>query len=154
MLSSFPRKQAGVGLIEILVTLLILAVGFLGMAALQANALRLGHSAYVRTQASVLAYDIIDRIRANPTVAQGGGYDIAIGDSGSDVDTCEAAACNTATLATYDKQQWLFLLQSQLPKGDGTVSVAGGRVTVTVQWDESRGQAAQTLATETVEALL
>jgi|GEM_PF-749886 len=56
---------AGFSLIEVLVAMFILAVGLLGLAALQAQGLRSGSAALVRTQATILANEIIDQMRAN-----------------------------------------------------------------------------------------
>ncbi len=61
-----PLRSAGFSIIEVLVALLVLAIGLLGLAALQAQGLRFNHDAYVRTQATHLASDIIDRMRVNP----------------------------------------------------------------------------------------
>lgn len=59
------NKQEGVGLIEVMVTALILSTSLLGLAALQSRALQYNHSAYMRSQANILAYDLLDRIRAS-----------------------------------------------------------------------------------------
>ena len=61
------RRESGFSLIEVLVALLVLSIGLLGLAALQAQGLRFNHDAYVRTQATNLAYDIVDRMRVNNT---------------------------------------------------------------------------------------
>lgn len=55
----------GFSLLEVLVSLLILGVGLLGLAALQTRGLKFNHDAYVRSQATILAYDIMDKMRAN-----------------------------------------------------------------------------------------
>lgn len=60
-----PHGQRGVTLIEILITLLVLAVGLLGLAALQSVSLRAGQISLNRTQAVNLAYEVIDHARAN-----------------------------------------------------------------------------------------
>jgi len=57
--------QSGVTLIEILITLLVLAVGLLGLAALQGLSLQAGQTSLARTQATNLAYEVIDHARAN-----------------------------------------------------------------------------------------
>lgn len=57
--------QRGFSLIEVLVAMLILAIGLLGLAALQTQGVRFNHDAYVRTNATVLAYDIVDKMRLN-----------------------------------------------------------------------------------------
>ena len=60
------RTQTGIGLIEVLVSVLILAIGLLGAAALQLNSLKYTDSSTMSSQASFIAYDMMDRIRANP----------------------------------------------------------------------------------------
>ncbi len=58
-------RQSGVTLIEILITLLVLAIGLLGLAALQGGALQSGQSSLYRTQATNLSYEITDYVRAH-----------------------------------------------------------------------------------------
>ncbi|WP_428036008.1 type IV pilus modification protein PilV [Amphritea sp.] len=148
------RQQKGVGMIEVLVALVIISVSMLGLAALQINSVRFNNQAYLRSQATYLAYDIIDRMRANKDEANAGSYSISIGDDSNGSTACETGNCSTAALAAYDKAQWLNTLKTELPKGDGTVSMAGDKITVSVQWDQSQGQAAETVQTYTLEALL
>ena len=59
------RSQAGFSLIEVLVAMLILAIGLLGLAALQTQGVRFNNDAYIRTQGTTIAYDIIDKMRVN-----------------------------------------------------------------------------------------
>ncbi len=59
------RTNKGFTLIEVLVTMLVMAVGLLGIAALQFKGLQYSHDAYIRSQINFLAYDIADRIRLN-----------------------------------------------------------------------------------------
>ena len=59
------RHSAGMTLIEVLVTLVIISVGLLGVAALQLTTVRNNYDAYVRSQAAVMASDMLDRMRAN-----------------------------------------------------------------------------------------
>ena len=59
------NKNTGFTLIEVLIAMLVLAVGLLGLAALQASSLRNAQSAYNRSLATELAYDLADRMRAN-----------------------------------------------------------------------------------------
>ncbi|MCL1635129.1 type IV pilus modification protein PilV [Luteimonas sp. SX5] len=59
------RMQRGFSMIEVLVTLVILAFGLLGFALLQTMNLRYTQSANHRTQATNLAYDLLDQMRAN-----------------------------------------------------------------------------------------
>ena len=77
------RRQRGFSLIEVLIAILVLAIGLLGMANMQASGMRCTHGAYLRTQATVLGDDILDSMRANVTAARGGSYDVAFGANGT-----------------------------------------------------------------------
>ena len=75
------QKQTGFSMVETLVALFVLAVGILGLSSLHATSMRGGSSSYYRSQAVMIAYDAMDRMRSNRTVALAGSYNIAIGDS-------------------------------------------------------------------------
>ena len=63
--NSFLNRSHGFSMIEVLVTLLVLSIGLLGLAAMQVRSIKNTHSAYLRSQATYLAYDMLDRMRAN-----------------------------------------------------------------------------------------
>ena len=65
-----PNHAAGASLLEVLVTVVLLSVGLLGIAGTQTIGLKNVANASLRTQASVLAYDIVDRMRANRIAAE------------------------------------------------------------------------------------
>ncbi len=141
-----PLSQTrGFSMIEILVTVVVLSIGLLGLAGMQLTGLKYNHSAYLRSQATLLASDIIDRMRANREMARQGNYDIAIGTSASSI-TCTAATanCSPAELAAADLAEWKQQLKDLLPAGDGaitrTVNGSETRFTVTIQWDDTRGE--------------
>jgi len=58
-------KTTGFTLIEVLVAVVVLAGGLLGLAALQVTSLSSNQTAYNRSQATQLAYDIADRMRTH-----------------------------------------------------------------------------------------
>lgn len=132
-----PGLVRGVGLIEVLVAIAILAFGLLGIAALQATALRNSQSSYDRSQAVALSYSILDRMRANLDAARIGGYDIP--------KTCSPPA--TGDQVANDLHDWIGDIQSTLRDDNacGTIKcLATGSVRthmciVTIQWDDSRG---------------
>jgi type IV pilus assembly protein PilV len=134
---SSRKRMRGISLIEMLVALLVLSFGLLGLAGLQANSLRNNTSAFYRTQANALAFDIMDRMRGNKNLALANGYDIGIGAAASS----PSGTVNTADkIRTLDLHEWKRVLRL-LPSGDGSVSCASAtRVcVVTVQWDDTRG---------------
>lgn len=121
-------REGGFSLVEVLVALLVLSIGLLGLAGLQAGSVRANHGAYLRSQATALGYDMLDRMRANRTSALNGNYDVAMSAS---------APTSTTTLADKDKAGWLDSLDTTLPGGDGSVATNGKRVTITVQWSDA-----------------
>lgn len=119
-------RTGGFTLVEVLVALLVLSLGVLGIAGLQATSLRNKNNAYLRTQANILAYDIVDRMRANRSAVLSSSYNISLG----------ATPTGSSTAAT-DLSQWKSDLSSYLTNGDGAVScTSAGLCSVTVQWDE------------------
>lgn len=124
------RAARGFTLIEALVALIVLSIGLLGVAGMQIAGLRNNMSAASRTQASYLADDIIDRMRANNTAARGGKYEVL---------TMGATITGTTT-AALDVQTWVAELQT-LPGGQGTINVdpATNIATVVIKWLDSRG---------------
>ncbi len=144
MLITKPSKyhQNGFSLIELLVAVVVLSIGMLGLAGLQATGLQHNHSANYRSTATVLAYSIVDSMRANRVGAGDGLYNITL---------AESAPTGTA-IYDQDLSIWLGELAARLPSGDGAVdsvtNVVGTvqliTVTVTVQWDDRRGGGSET----------
>ena len=137
-------KQSGFTLLEILVAMLVMAIGLLGLAGLMTSSMRNNLSASHRTQATWMAYDIVDRMRANRASAVTGGYTTAMGTAA----TCSAAA-PTGTVPAQDIAAWKNQLACALPAGNGSVAVntATRVATVVIQWNDSRGN--QGLANQT-----
>lgn len=147
-----PGRQRGITMIEVLVTVIVLAIGLLGLAGLQLNSLRFTHSAYQSSQATVMANDIMDRMRANRPAAETGVYDIALGTTpGSSSCQGVGADCAPDTMAAADLYEWKEALAATLPDGDGSIASNGTVFTITVQWDDTRGeQEPKVLTVETV----
>ena len=132
-------RQRGFTLLEVLIAVMLLAVGLLGLAGLQAVSLRNNHSAYLRSQATMLTYEVIDGMRTNRSAAQAGNYDIAIGTAASaSPPDCMAIVCTGSEMATDEIADWKQSLANLMPSGDGAVARAGNVVTVTVQWMDER----------------
>ena len=109
-------KQTGVTLVEILVTVIILSIGLLGLAALQTTSIKISYDSYLRTQAEFLAYDLIDRIRANPSAPN---YTVSTILSAPSKD-CYTSACSADELRSSDLFQWQTQVATLLPSKDGT----------------------------------
>ncbi len=136
------RTQSGFSMVEVLVALVVLAIGLLGIAALYLNSLQSGRTAIYRTQAINLAADLADRIRMNRTAQAS--YGSLFADTEAVVATCSTTGgCSDADLASTDLATWKDTVAQQLPNGQGQVVVtapvgAGEPATyvVTVQWVE------------------
>ncbi|MBV1915220.1 MAG: type IV pilus modification protein PilV [Pseudomonadales bacterium] len=138
---SVAHKQSGFSLIEVMITAVIIGGSLLGIAQLQATSVRNSQDAYYRAAANTLAYEIIDRMRANRTVASTTtNYDIDLGDAVI-ASNCETANCTPAQISKYDLEAWKYLLATNLPVGDGAVNVVlgatGAEITVTVEWQDN-----------------
>lgn len=146
-----PASMRGTTLIEVLIAVLVLGVGMLGIASLQATSLRNSQSSLERSQAVISTYAIIDAMRANrgnpvappPGTALAGAYNIP--------NTCTVPA--GGTLAADDQRSWLQSIQASLGAGScGSINCVAANCTITVTWDDSRGTAgsnSQSVTTQT-----
>jgi type IV pilus assembly protein PilV len=145
--SVHSSQQQGFTLIEILVALVIMSIGLLGMASLQLNGMRSNQGAYLRTQASMLAYDIADRMRANSERAIAGDYD------DFDTDATEvsdpgcldgAAGCSASSVSQTDLFEWTQRVTGAagtialLPDAQGVITRGDeNKFTVAITWNET-----------------
>lgn len=127
------EKQRGATLIEVLIAVLILAIGLLGVAGLQITSIQSNHSAYYRTQATVLAEDLADRMRANRTAALGTAYVV-------NFPTSSSSNSVSGTQAQKDLAEWLNSLASTLPEGTGKVERDDTLIIISVRWNDNRGR--------------
>jgi type IV pilus assembly protein PilV len=135
---SLGKKQPGFGLLEVLITVVILAIGLLGLAGLQATSLNFNQNAYYRSQATILSYDMVDRIRANRPTAANYLTTFMTPDAAAVKPACLAAGCSAATMAENDLAEWDGALEAILPAGTGSITLAGGTYLLTVSWSETR----------------
>lgn len=129
--TSFGRHATsrGAGLIEVLVAVLVMAIGLLGIAAMQASALRNSQGALERSQAVVQTYAILDAMRANRSAALAGAYNIGM--------TC--ALPTAGTLVQTDLNLWIGALRQTLnPTACGSIARDGDVFVVTVRWNDQR----------------
>jgi type IV pilus assembly protein PilV len=142
----------GYALLEVLVSLVILAVGMLGIAGLLVTTVKSNSSAYLKQQAVQSAYDIVDNMRANGQQAIAGAYNacnlqtgcaggVTAPPTSEPSPQCDTSACSAAQMANWDLWRWASADLGRLPSGTGSVTTAaaagGTLVTVTVQWNDS-----------------
>jgi type IV pilus assembly protein PilV len=131
---------AGFTLLEVLVTMFVIALALLGTAGLQAYAMKVTQSGQLRTEAVILGLDLLERIEANNPGAIAGNYAVDPLPTAAPSD-CFAVMCTPADLATYDLVQFNTRLGAVLPGGSATVTraAAGANLwtyTIQVDWTE------------------
>jgi|688.fasta_scaffold306027_1 type IV pilus assembly protein PilV len=136
-------RQRGVGLIEVLVALLVLSLGLLGVAAMQAAALRNNHSAAERSMGAMLSHSIIESMRSNRAAALSGAYNLALPESG-------CVITSGGSLAQNDLRAWLqaMVLRDTEAGVRGVMSSSAcggiscsnaGLCQIRIRWDDCRG---------------
>lgn len=149
-------KQGGIGLIEVLIAMLIFALGILGMATMQVNAKRVSYDALQRSIATALTRDIVERMRSNPSATAlavfgavnnlGGGTILAAPSA-----CTQLSPCSPTQMATRDIWEWEQALDGAsevvggvnaggLVSPKACITYAAGLVTVTIAWKGNNGQ--------------
>ncbi len=144
-MSGLPAAQAGFNMLEVMISILVIAFGLLSLAGLQATSLRNNHSAYLRTLATQHATDLADRIRANRGIDYSG---IAIPASPLNC----SAGCTPSDIAANDLFEWTTAVAATLPLPAGTLPTltrdsTTGIYTITIAWDDDRSGTASTTFT-------
>jgi type IV pilus assembly protein PilV len=104
---------------ETLVVSALIGVGILAIAHLQKNTMTLGYSSLLRTKATLLAYDMADRIRANMAGHTAFAYNLMLGTPSNP--NCISTGCSAAQVAQNDYYEWRTELGLALPSGQGVV---------------------------------
>ena len=142
--SNDVNKHTGFTLIEVLIAMLVLAIGLLGLAGLQISSLRNTESSYNRSLATDLAYDLADRMRANIL-----GIAAYSNGSAAQIANCEnTIGCTPTQMAQNDLYEWNCLvaggcenntpaIAGVLPNGLASVSVTAGVYAIMISWDDN-----------------
>lgn len=153
------RKCRGVSLLEVLISLVLISIVLLGVAAMALTSMNENQSAYYRSQANVLAYDIADRIRLNSDFAlldeDNYEFDSSIVADLPSAVACSAAVngCSDSDRASHDLREWAenftdiagigvdgASYQALIPNATGQLTrndTSSEQVTVTISWQES-----------------
>lgn len=131
------NKQKGFSLLEVLISAVVLAVGMLGIASLQLNAIRYNNSAQLRSIAIAQAGNMIDRMMANGEGINAGSYNNISGTPSLPV----CSTCTPGQIAQRDVYLWNTGNSQLLPSGQGTIVRSGNQFTVTIRWDNERNGA-------------
>ena len=157
----------GTSLVEVLVAMLILSGGLLGIAGVNAVSLRANQGAYYRTLATTLSTDMIERMRANKTGVDVGGYDDVAGAATASCFT--VASCTPAQMAAQDILSWETQVAALLPAAvsvvcldstgnDGTAVAnacdgLGDVYAIKIWWDDDRDGTAEQRFVTTMQPL-
>lgn len=135
------KSQFGSSLLEVMVALVVLAVGLLGVLAMQARSNQYGQSTYYYAQAVFLANDIADAMRTTPAVANG--YSILFNDPIPAAKTCDSitVSCTAGELRDWNLNKWLTNVARYLPQGKASIENMGDSKVITVRFNDARAQA-------------
>lgn len=114
--------QRGFTIVEILVALFVLSVGLLGLASLQVIGVKNSGSAYHRTQATLIANELIEKMRANKVAAREGRYDVTV----NDVDAVNCEGASPGGLVNAQLFHTICAVKGSLPRGSLTVTCLQG----------------------------
>ena len=144
-----PRRERGIGLLEILIAVVVISVGFLAAARMQVEGMRFSQGAYFQSQAHFLANDMVERMRSNPTGMKLGAYDALDTRDAVVSPNCATTDCTPAEQARQDAFDWRAYLDpatagsnvvlpgSASESPSGTVTALGaGRYRVRLTWFE------------------
>jgi type IV pilus assembly protein PilV len=125
-------SQRGATLIEVMVAVVVLSIGLLGVAALQASALRSNQSSFDRSQAVIHSYSVLDAMRANANAAREGAYNTG---------GWMCAPPGAGDRVSAELSTWITGMQGVQGMGGsacGRISCDATRCQVSVRWDDSR----------------
>ncbi|WP_265288509.1 type IV pilus modification protein PilV [Verminephrobacter eiseniae] len=174
--TALPSRQCarGVTLVEVMVAIVVLSIGLLGIAGLQAATMKYKINTWARSSASTLLSDLSERVRINPDAAGSSFAEPGVNTKSAYIigatwaaqqsaalnpvtPDCETATCTSSQRAAHDLQVWRQRVRNNLPQGAALIS--GDRkigLTVTMMWfdkelivvhecsDEEKGMAQQT----------
>lgn len=138
------KKQTGLSLIEILVTVLIVNFGILGLSKLQLTNLKSINNSILSLNASFYAESLVDKLQGNSDYAKSSNSAYVLADftdtpsSQASSAVCISSSCSAANLAIYDMNTWLYKIKTRFPKGKAKITKADTgsttMYTIEIQW--------------------
>ena len=126
---AFSRRRGGFTLIEVLIALVVMSVGMFGIAGLYLHSIQAGRTSVFRHNAIMLAGDVADRIRANPSA--GAVYASEGQDNGCIAGNVD---CSAEEMAETDIVTWQAQAASSLPGGDVDITFTDSGTTAPDQY--------------------
>ena len=131
------HKQAGMSLLEVLVSVVVFSVGVMGVASLMLTSWRNNDATLSRTQSTILANEIYEKMLANLPAAESGNYNLSMSTTlpvTTQLDCASNTAnCSPAQVAAWDLAQWGARAQRVLPRADAAISVNSESDPLTIQ---------------------
>jgi type IV pilus assembly protein PilV len=153
------HRMRGFSLIEVLVALVVLSIGLIGLAAMQASALSSTHGSQMESMVAIQARSLADAMSANPDYWSNNSPTFTITPSASSPTTpvigssapsgptagsCINTACSNSQLAGYDVQQWANELLTLVPGAGATITCTASApigCNITITWTEKAASA-------------
>ncbi|MGQ0618551.1 MAG: type IV pilus modification protein PilV [Panacagrimonas sp.] len=141
------QRLRGFTLLEVLIAIVVISIGMLGVAGLQLAAVRSNTQSYERSQATALAYEMADKLRANRIAASEGAFNLEPFEEKT-ARTCIGEVCDKDDIAAFELERWVQRINLVLPEA-ATASITQVCVTdipcleratytIRVMWNESR----------------
>lgn len=119
--------QRGVAMLEVLIAFFVLSIGLMGLAGMQLKALQFNQGSYQRSQATLAAYNMLDRMRLNATATTAGQYNMGFTSTGP----------GNGTVPNSDVTSWLTTVSGNLPNGQGSITCDVNKIcTVSIRWSD------------------
>ena len=126
-----PLKMQGSSMLEVLVTIIILTIGLTGLASLQAFSINNNSTATMRFNANIYASEMMERLKANRSLAAGQFYNLSLTTPAS------FTPSTMGKIENIDRVSWLKSIDSSLLDAHGAISCTTDALcTVTIQWNE------------------
>lgn len=151
-------QSSGMSLLEVMIAVVVFSIGLIGVAALMLTSMRNNDATLARTQSTILANEMYEKVLANLPGAIAGNYTIAM-DATLPLTAspeCDTTICDTAKMATWDLAQWATRINQVLVGSDASIAVDTSVdpmiITISMEFDALMETAGVTTETFTFRA--